>query len=275
MLNRAFRKPSAKKPRSRQEGRYSQVEGRILQLRDEGHTWRMIADKINDDGFRAPRGGKWSAPQVFRVAKRLDVQRLEGAAGVQRFVVKRRAGIASVATVLLVALFTMHMFPASTGDKDEGEQRGTAVISVTVDAAGLSSLTGIVEGLKQSAQAVGTGFQTLFEKLREAFKKDDNNPEESIEEVGRGMAQLNQSLEGIEEKLVEARDIQEDLIQKVQLIRQILEIAGHKLMSARQNVANDEIGRDTEKLFLEILAGLTYAEHLEDLQELLANLRKP
>ena len=248
MLNRASRKPSARKPRSRQEGCHSQVEGRILQLRDEGHTWRTIADKINDDGFRAPRGGKWSAPQVFRVAKRLDAQRLEGTARVQRFVVRRRAGIVGVTTALLVAVFTMYMFSAPTGDRP--------------NPVGLS--------------AAGVTFQAIKDRVRNLFP-DDNNPEEtskSSEEVGRGFAQFNEYLEETEKKLVEIKGIQEDLIQRVQLIRQILEIANHKLMSARQNDANYKIGYAADKLLLEISAGLNKAEHLEDLQELLANLLK-
>jgi Recombinase len=39
----------------------------VAQLRAEGASLRQIAERLNDKGVPAPKGGKWSAVQVIRV----------------------------------------------------------------------------------------------------------------------------------------------------------------------------------------------------------------
>ena len=59
--------------RRRQQAEHDrQVGPRIKTLRAQGCSWRVIAEKLNAEGLRAPRGGTWQSHQVFRVAQRLE-----------------------------------------------------------------------------------------------------------------------------------------------------------------------------------------------------------
>lgn len=42
----------------------------VIMYRDKGHTFAEIADKLNRSGFKAPRGGDFTATQVMRIFNR-------------------------------------------------------------------------------------------------------------------------------------------------------------------------------------------------------------
>ena len=73
--NAESRRASAEARRQRQAERDREAGPRIQTLRDEGLGWRKVADKLNAEGFRAPRGGTWQAHQVLRVAQRVEKMR--------------------------------------------------------------------------------------------------------------------------------------------------------------------------------------------------------
>jgi len=49
---------------------YAAILPKIIGLRDEGWTLRMIADRLNADGDRLRSGKPWNPVQVMRLLKR-------------------------------------------------------------------------------------------------------------------------------------------------------------------------------------------------------------
>ena len=70
--NGESRRISVETRRQQQVEHDRQVGPRIKTLRAEGCSWRVVAEKLNAEGLRAPRGGTWQSHQVFRVAQRLE-----------------------------------------------------------------------------------------------------------------------------------------------------------------------------------------------------------
>jgi DNA invertase Pin-like site-specific DNA recombinase len=48
----------------------SKTEKRILQLRRSGCSFQVIADTLNEQGWKAPLGGEWTWPTIKRVVRR-------------------------------------------------------------------------------------------------------------------------------------------------------------------------------------------------------------
>lgn len=46
------------------------VIGRIVELKGQGHSFRKIAQKLNDEGYRTKESGQWNHVQVARVYRR-------------------------------------------------------------------------------------------------------------------------------------------------------------------------------------------------------------
>lgn len=49
--------------------------GRALELREAGRTWRQVADTLNAEGLKAPRGGTWSHGQAVQAARSVALDR--------------------------------------------------------------------------------------------------------------------------------------------------------------------------------------------------------
>ena len=64
--------PVIQKP-SKRELADRQVLGHLKLMRKNGQTFQAIADSLNESGIKARWGGKWTKPQIFKVAKRNGV----------------------------------------------------------------------------------------------------------------------------------------------------------------------------------------------------------
>ena len=42
----------------------------IRRLREDGLTYQQIADRLNDDGIAAKKGGQWSRVRVFKIMRK-------------------------------------------------------------------------------------------------------------------------------------------------------------------------------------------------------------
>jgi DNA invertase Pin-like site-specific DNA recombinase len=67
----------ARKARSRE--RVNDLAPLFLPMQDEGVSLREMAKRLNAKGIQAPRGGSWSAVQVSRVLKHINVSEMESA----------------------------------------------------------------------------------------------------------------------------------------------------------------------------------------------------
>lgn len=121
---------------------------RIQALRSQGYTWRTVADKLNAEEARAPRGGPWSEAQVARIAQRMEAQRME----LQKMEIKRMENQRGTTQRFIPSL--ENEVAASRKTAERGDAQGQYDLGL-IYAAGL----GVSQNLAKAA--------TLFRKAAE------------------------------------------------------------------------------------------------------------